>query len=106
MKILLAPDSFKESLSARAAALAMERGVKRALPDAETVVLPIADGGEGTLDTLVFATGGTVHWTSVTGPLGSPVPARYGPLASAVSTTPVTPSPSVPYRAGTGLGTG
>ena len=69
MKLILAPDSFKESLSARAAALAMERGVKRAIPDAETVVLPIADGGEGTLDTLVFATGGTLHWTSVTGPL-------------------------------------
>src|SRR5712691_1199154 len=85
MKILLAPDSFKESLSARAAALAMERGVKRALPDAETVVLPIADGGEGTLDTLVVATGGTLHWTSVTGPLGSPVAARYGTLGDGVT---------------------
>ncbi|PYQ20854.1 MAG: glycerate kinase, partial [Acidobacteria bacterium] len=72
MKLILAPDSFKESLSARAAALAMERGVKRAIPDAETVVLPIADGGEGTLDTLVFAAGGQLHWTSVTGPLGTP----------------------------------
>ena len=85
MKLILAPDSFKESLSARAAALAMERGVKRAIPDAETVVLPIADGGEGTLDTLVFATGGTLHWTSVTGPLGTPVAARYGTLGDGVS---------------------
>src|SRR6266571_3278048 len=85
MKIVLAPDSFKESLSARAAALAMERGVKRAIPDAETVVLPIADGGEGTLDTLVFAAGGQLHWTSVTGPLGTPVPARYGTLGDGVT---------------------
>src|SRR5260370_40030866 len=78
MKILLAPDSFKESLSARTAALAMERGVKRAVPGAETVVLPIADGGEGTLDTLVFATGGAGHWASGAGPLGSQGPPRHG----------------------------
>src|SRR5260370_30478865 len=77
MKILLAPDSFKESLSARTAALAMERGVKRAVPGAETVVLPIADGGEGTLDTLVFATGGTLPWTSVTGAPRRPGPPRH-----------------------------
>ena len=80
MKLVLAPDSFKESATARAAALAMERGVKRAMPDAETVVLPIADGGEGTMETLVFATGGEVHRAEVTGPLGSPVTARYGTL--------------------------
>ena len=85
VKILLAPDSFKESLTARAAALAMERGVKRAIPDAETVVLPIADGGEGTMETLVFATGGQLHWTSVTGPLGSQVPARYGTLGDGIT---------------------
>src|SRR5258707_6587941 len=80
MKIILAPDSFKESLSARAAALAMERAVKRAMPGAETVLLPIADGGEGTMATLVFATGGRMHRAEVTGPLGSRVAARYGTL--------------------------
>src|SRR5260221_3746085 len=80
MKIILAPDSFKESLSARAAALAMERAVKRAMPGAETVLLPIADGGEGTMATLVFATGGRMHRVEVTGPLGSRAAARYGTL--------------------------
>src|SRR6266568_4072352 len=89
MKFLLAPDSFKESLSARVAALAMERGLKRAIPDAETVVLPIADGGEGTLDTLVFAAGGQLHWTSVTGPLGTAgSPASWWPSGGAPPTTP------------------
>ena len=85
MKILLAPDSFKESLSARAAAVTMERAVKRAIPGAETVVLPIADGGEGTMETLVFATGGEVHRAEVTGPLGTPVTARYGTLGDRVT---------------------
>ena len=80
MKLVLAPDSFKESLSARAAALAMERAVRRAIPGAETVLLPIADGGEGTMATLVFATGGRMHRVEVTGPLGSRVAARYGTL--------------------------
>jgi glycerate 2-kinase len=80
MKLVLAPDSFKESLSARAAALAMERAVSRAIPGAETVLLPIADGGEGTMATLVFATGGRMHRVEVTGPLGSRVAARYGTL--------------------------
>ncbi len=53
MKCLLCPDSFKGSLSARDAALALEKGVQRIYPEAVCVVLPIADGGEGTLDTLV-----------------------------------------------------
>jgi glycerate kinase len=80
MRLVLAPDSFKESLSARAAALAMERAVRRAIPGAETVLLPMADGGEGTMATLVFATGGRMHRAEVTGPLGSTVAARYGTL--------------------------
>ena len=80
MKIVLAPDSFKESLSARAASLAMERAVKRAIPDAETILLPIADGGEGTMETLVFATRGEIRTVEVTGPLGTRVSARYGML--------------------------
>src|SRR5262245_58162952 len=75
VKIVLAPDSFKESLTARAAALAMERGVREAIRGAETVVLPIADGGEGTMETLVLATGGATREAEVTGPLGRPVTA-------------------------------
>lgn len=58
MKIIIAPDSFKESLSASAVADAIERGLRRALPDAQYVKLPIADGGEGTVDALINATAG------------------------------------------------
>jgi glycerate kinase len=78
MKLILAPDSFKESMSARTAAGALERGVRSALPHVRTVLLPIADGGEGTLDALVAATSGRILRASVTGPLGEPVQARYG----------------------------
>jgi glycerate kinase len=80
MKFILAPDSFKESMTAHAAALAMQRGVRRAVPEAESVLLPIADGGEGTLDTLLFAGGGRTFVEDVTGPLGTPTKARYGVL--------------------------
>jgi len=80
VKILLAPDSFKESLTAVEAARAMARGVRRALPDCEPRELPIADGGEGTVEVLVSATGGTFVEEEVTGPLGEPVRARYGVL--------------------------
>jgi glycerate 2-kinase len=85
MKIVLAPDSFKESMSARDAALAMDRGVRRALPRAETVLLPIADGGEGTLQTMVFAARGTLYDREVTDPLGGRVVARYGVLGDAAT---------------------
>ena len=61
MKIVLAPDSYKGSLSARAVAEAMREGVLRAVPDAETVLVPVADGGDGTLETLVDSTGGSVE---------------------------------------------
>lgn len=80
MKIVLAPDSFKESLSAREAAAAMERGVRRVLRDAEVDACPIADGGEGTVEALVAATGGGVRTTRVRGPLKEMVEARWGVL--------------------------
>ncbi|NEG69474.1 glycerate kinase [Bifidobacterium choloepi] len=80
MKILIAPDSFKGSLTARQAADAMERGVRRAMPDAEIVCVPMADGGEGTVQSLVDATGGQLVTATVTGPLGTPVDATYGIL--------------------------
>ncbi len=78
--ILLAPDSFKESLTAAAVCAAMEAGFSAALPGARFVRVPMADGGEGTVQSLVDATGGTMLTATVTGPLGDPVEAAYGIL--------------------------
>ncbi len=80
MKILCAPDSFKESLTAVEAAKAMARGIAAALPDAIVDLCPIADGGEGTVEALVTATHGELRVTEVLGPLGKPVKARWGLL--------------------------
>ncbi|MGX2996444.1 glycerate kinase family protein [Streptomyces sp. JNUCC 64] len=77
MRVVLAPDSFKGSLSAAAVCAAMETGVLRAAPDAEVVRVPMADGGEGTLDCVGAATGGEEVRLVVSGPLGDPVTARY-----------------------------
>lgn len=79
-KILLAPDSFKGSLTAQEACDAMEAGIKRVLPDVEIVQVPMADGGEGTVQSLVDATNGEIFEARVTGPLGTPVTAKYGIL--------------------------
>ncbi len=80
MKIVICPDSFKESLPADAAAQAIAEGVRELWPDAECVCLPLADGGEGTLDALVSATGGQLLRHTVRGPLGAPVDARFAVL--------------------------
>jgi glycerate kinase len=80
MRIVVAPDSFKGSLSALAVAEAMERGVRSVFPDASVARVPIADGGEGTVEALVAATGGRLESRRVTGPLGEPVEARWGVL--------------------------
>ena len=80
MRVLVAPDSFKESLTAAQAARAIARGVAAACPGAEIVELPLADGGEGTVDALVNAEKGQFVTTTVTGPLGQPVEARWGML--------------------------
>jgi len=80
VRIVVAPDSFKGSLSALAAAGAMARGVRAAFPGAEIVTFPIADGGEGTVEALVAATGGRTEVRRVTGPLGEPVDAAWGVL--------------------------
>ncbi|MEH6991380.1 glycerate kinase [Neobacillus drentensis] len=77
---LLAPDSFKESMTAKEVCVAMEIGIKRAIPDAECIHVPMADGGEGTVQSLVDATGGSLIKKEVTGPLGIPVMAQYGIL--------------------------
>ena len=78
MKIVIAPDSFKGNLSALQAGQAIEAGVRRALPDAECVIVPLADGGEGTTQSIVDAGGGEFVRLRVTGPLGRKVTARYG----------------------------
>jgi glycerate kinase len=73
MKIIIAPDSFKESLSASAVADAIERGSAQSAARCEYVKLPIADGGEGTVDALINATAGQLIFVPVTGPMGRPV---------------------------------
>jgi glycerate kinase len=80
MRIIVAPDSFKGSLSALGVAAAMERGIRAAFPDAEVLKVPIADGGEGTVEALVEATRGSFRTREVRGPLGEPVEARWGVL--------------------------
>lgn len=80
MRIVIAPDSFKGSLSATAVAEALADGIAAVWPDADIVQQPVADGGEGTVDALVTATAGRFIVTEVTGPLGEPVLARWGIL--------------------------
>jgi glycerate kinase len=78
MKIVIAPDSFKESLSALEVASAIEAGMREVWPDAEYVKVPVADGGEGTVQAMIDATAGRRVEQKVTGPLGEPVRAFYG----------------------------
>lgn len=78
MKIMIAPDSFKESMSALEAASAIEAGFKKIIPDADYIKIPMADGGEGTVQSLVDATDGEILKEIVTGPLGESVEAFYG----------------------------
>ncbi|MDR3601579.1 MAG: glycerate kinase [Desulfosporosinus sp.] len=80
MRIVVAPDSFKGSLSSSDSANAMERGIISVFPDAQVIKIPIADGGEGTTDTLVHATGGRFIKSKVMGPLGDMVEACWGIL--------------------------
>ncbi len=80
MRIVIAPDSFKGSLSAPQAARAMAAGAARAWPGAAVILAPLADGGEGTLEALLSATGGRRMTRRVTGPLGEPVEAAFGLL--------------------------
>ncbi|MGF6422922.1 glycerate kinase [Lelliottia sp. 489] len=78
MKIVIAPDSYKESLSALEVATAIEQGFREILPDAHYVKLPVADGGEGTVEAMVAATQGGIIKVRVTGPLGENVEGFYG----------------------------
>lgn len=78
MKIVVAPDKFKNSLTAKEAAGAIGRGLSKVLPESIIDLVPLADGGEGTVDTLLAATNGQARTTKVTGPLGEPVEAGWG----------------------------
>ena len=80
MKVAIAIDSFKGSLSSVEAGNAAAEGVRRVFPDAECVVRPLADGGEGTVDALVAGLGGELKRVTVTGPAGKPTDAKYGLL--------------------------
>lgn len=111
MKIVVAPNAFKGSLTAPQAAAAIARGVREVLPDAEIVEIPVADGGDGTVEALVSAHHGTFHAAEVEGPLGHPVTAVYGlidgsltgvvELASASGLILVPPEKRDPRRAST-----
>ncbi|WP_069649234.1 glycerate kinase [Caloranaerobacter ferrireducens] len=80
MKILVAPDSFKGSLTALEVAECMEKGILKVLPNAQVIKVPMADGGEGTVRALVDANKGEIIYKKVTGPLGTPVNAFFGVL--------------------------
>ncbi|MCS0402830.1 glycerate kinase [Vibrio diabolicus] len=80
MKVVIAPDSFKESLTAKQVSEAIKTGLARVWHDAEFVTVPVADGGEGTVQSLIDATQGEQVFTTVTAPLGNDVEAFYGIL--------------------------
>ncbi|MGE7667889.1 glycerate kinase [Ureibacillus composti] len=82
MKVVISPDSFKGTLTALEAAQAIERGIKLAKSEIETVLLPVADGGEGTMDALVLATNGHINKATVLDPLGREIEASFGVLGN------------------------
>lgn len=85
MKILIAPDSFKGSATALEVGNALAIGFRRVFPQAEIMVLPMADGGEGTVSSLVSATGGEIRSSVVKNPIGVPIIAKYGILGDATT---------------------
>ncbi len=115
MKVVVAPDSYKGSLTALEVATAIEAGLRRIFPAAEVVKVPMADGGEGTVQSLVDATGGRIVRGPVTGPLGETVEAFYGILGdgktaviemAAASGLPLVPKDKRDPRVTTTYGTG
>lgn len=105
-RVLVAPDKFKGTLSGPAAAAAMAAGVRRVLPDAVIGEIPLADGGEGTVEA-ILATGATEHRLTVLGPLGDPVGAQFAMLgttaviesAQACGLQLISPTPQTSLRA-------
>ncbi len=84
-KVVIAPQAFKGSLSALEIARAIEAGVLQAAPDVQTVLVPVADGGDGTLQALVDSSGGKIITSTVTGPLRQPVQAQWGAMGDGVT---------------------
>lgn len=80
MRIVIAPDSFKECLSATSVAAAISAGVKKVNPEAEMVCIPVADGGEGTVEAIVSATNGMIKETPSVDALNRPIRSFYGIL--------------------------
>ncbi|QSH40880.1 glycerate kinase [Lentisphaerota bacterium ZTH] len=78
MKIIIAPDSYKGCMRSSDICKKIESGILQVLPDADIVKMPMADGGEGTVDAIVLSTGGSFKQLTVSGPLGNPVTATYG----------------------------
>jgi glycerate kinase len=115
MRVVVAPDSYKGSVTALGVAEAIERGVRAVFPEAQVAKVPIADGGEGTVDALVVATRGRIEERTVRGPLGEPVRARWGVLGdgetavvemAAASGLPLVPKDRRDPRVTTTFGTG
>jgi glycerate kinase len=115
MRIVVAPDSFKGSASAVAVAKAMAQGVVSVFPKAQVIQVPIADGGEGTIEAFIVATGGQVITENVLGPLGNPIEAHWGILGdgetaviemAAASGLPLVPQEKRNPRITTTFGTG
>lgn len=115
MRIVVAPDSYKGSVSAIGVANAMEKGILRVFSDAEVLKVPIADGGEGTVEALVAVTGGKMMYEDVIGPLGEKVKAYWGILGdgetaviemAAASGLPLVPADKRDPRVTTTYGTG
>ena len=115
MKLIFAPDSFKGSLSAVESCDILEKVAGRIFPGAETVSVPVADGGEGTVDALLRAMGGDRITAKVTGPLFEPVQAQWGMLGDGLTAVlemaqasglPYLPADRKDPRRTTSLGTG
>jgi glycerate kinase len=85
MRILIAPDSFKNALSALEVARSLEAGLIKVFPDAEFEILPMADGGEGTVEALIDATGGQIFKTPVHDPLMRPIESSFGVTGDGVT---------------------
>lgn len=115
MRIVVAPDSYKGSVSALQVAEAMARGIRRIFPHSEVVRVPVADGGEGTVEAMICAAGGQLRHTEVTAPLGDRVLAHWGVLGdgrtaviemAAASGLTLVPRDRLDPRISTSFGTG
>ena len=80
MKIVIAPQAYKGSITALGVAIAAEKGALKVFPDAEVLICPVADGGDGTLETLVEGSEGEINETNVTGPTGKRLDASWGAM--------------------------